>query len=282
MIQSMTGYGSASDDLVSVEIRSLNHRFIDISMKMPPFMNQHEIPLRNILKEEFARGRFDVLISVNAQRQQNVECNMTLARSLLAALENLQRELALPGTITIQTLSEYRDVLFEAEPSIDTDSLYDIFHRAVRNLKEMRMREGDLLSKEIRERIGVLKGMLEKIKLGAPDELVRWREKFSARLRLIAEAGMIDDNRILQEAALMAEKLDISEETSRIDNHLHQMGEVLDSTDAVGRKLDFILQELNREVNTLAYKSGDYAISSVVVDMKTELEKVREQVQNIQ
>lgn len=282
MTQSMTGYGSASDDAVSVEIRSLNHRFIDISIKMPPFMNHHEIPLRNILKEKFERGRFDVLITVNAQRQPRVVCNVPLAKRLIAALEDLKRELSLPGTITIEMLSHYRDMLFEAEPTVDTGSLYDVFRTAVHNLNEMRTREGNLLSAEIRARLDVLKKLIQTIRKNAPDELARWRDKFTARLRLIVDADTVDSSRILQEAALMAEKLDISEETSRIENHLHQMGVVLDSDDAAGKKLDFLLQELNREVNTLACKSGEYAISTIVVEMKTEIEKIREQVQNMQ
>lgn len=282
MVQSMTGFGSASDAGFSIEIRSLNHRFVDISIKMPPFMNRHEIPLRNILKEYFSRGRFDVSIALNEQNLSQVMWNKTLARSLLAALKDVQEKLSLPGEITIQTFSQFRDILVEAEPSYDAEALYHIFHKAARNLKEMRIREGDLLSEEIRKRAGTLEDLIAIIKTRAPDELARWKDKFTARLRLIVDAGMVDNSRVLQEAAIMAEKLDISEEISRIENHLKQLGEVLNSGDTIGKKLDFLLQELNREVNTLACKSGEYAISTVVVEMKTELEKIREQVQNIQ
>jgi uncharacterized protein (TIGR00255 family) len=282
MIQSMTGFGSASDDVFTVEIRSLNHRFIDISIKMPPFMNQHEIGLRNILKEIFARGRFDVSISLSEHKQPQVKWNRPLATSLLAALHELQKEFSLPGSISIETFSQYRDILLDADQSYDADALYLIFQSAARNLREMRVQEGQFLSEEIRKRTDALGSMLETIKSSAPDELARWREKYTARLRLIVEAGMMDNSRILQEAAIMAEKLDISEEISRIEHHLKQMVEILDSGDTVGKKLDFLLQELNREVNTLACKSGEYAISAVVVEMKAELEKMREQVQNIQ
>jgi len=282
MVQSMTGFGSSSDADFAVEIRSLNHRFVDISIKMPPFMNQHEIVLRNILKEIFARGRFDVSISLNEQQLHRLKWNRSLASGLLTALEDLQKELSLPGKITIQTFSQYRDILIEADPSYDAEALYRIFRQAALGLKEMRMREGHLLSEEIRGRVVSLGNVIETIKSRAPDELVRWREKFTARLRLIVDAGMMDNSRVLQEAAIMAEKLDISEEISRIENHLRQMTEVLDSGDTIGKKLDFLLQELNREVNTLSCKSAEYSISAVVVEMKTELEKMREQVQNIQ
>jgi uncharacterized protein (TIGR00255 family) len=278
----MTGFGSAANADYSVEIRSLNHRFIDISIKIPQFMSQYEIPLRNILKENFERGRFEVSISLNEQKAPRLKCNRPLAENLLSALKDLQRELSLPGRITIQTFSEYRDILIEEEPEYDIDALFSIFHKAVFSLREMRMREGALLSEEIRKRTGALDDMIKTIQSSAPDELVRWRERFSARLRLIVDAGIMDNSRILQEAAIMAEKLDISEEISRIENHLKQLAEIPDQGDAVGKKLDFILQELNREVNTLACKSGEYAISAIVIDMKTELEKIREQVQNIQ
>jgi len=278
----MTGFGSAANADYSVEIRSLNHRFIDISIKIPQFMSQYEIPLRNILKENFERGRFEVSISLNEQKAPRLKCNRPLAENLLSALKDLQKELSLPGRITIQTFSEYRDILIEEEPEYDIDALFSIFHKAVFSLREMRMREGALLSEEIRKRTGALDDMIKTIQSSAPDELVRWRERFSARLRLIVDAGIMDNSRILQEAAIMAEKLDISEEISRIENHLKQLAEIPDQGDAVGKKLDFILQELNREVNTLACKSGEYAISAIVIDMKTELEKIREQVQNIQ
>jgi len=278
----MTGFGSAANADYSVEIRSLNHRFIDISIKIPQFMSQYEIPLRNILKENFERGRFEVSISLNEQKAPRLKCNRPLAENLLSALKDLQRELSLPGRITIQTFSEYRDILIEEEPEYDIDALFSIFHKAVFSLREMRMREGALLSEEIRKRTGALDDMIKTIQSSAPDELVRWRERFSARLRLIVDAGIMDNSRILQEAAIMAEKLDISEEISRIENHLKQLAEIPDQGDAVGKKLDFILQELNREVNTLACKSGEYAISAIVIEMKTELEKIREQVQNIQ
>ena len=282
MVQSMTGFGSAANADYSVEIRSLNHRFIDISIKIPQFMSQYEIPLRNILKENFERGRFEVSISLNEQKAPRLQCNRPLAENLLSALKDLQKELSLPGRITIQTFSEFRDILIEEEPECDIDALFSIFHKAVFSLREMRIREGTLLSEEIRKRTAALDKMIKTIKSSAPDELVRWRERFSARLRLIVDAGIMDNSRILQEAAIMAEKLDISEEMNRIENHLKQLAEIPDQGDAVGKKLDFILQELNREVNTLACKSGEYAISAVVIEMKTELEKIREQVQNIQ
>jgi uncharacterized protein (TIGR00255 family) len=278
----MTGFGSSVSPDFSVEIRSLNHRFIDISIKMPQFMIRHEIPLRNILKERFQRGRFDVSISLTSGVAARLKVNKESAQNIYAALLDLQKDLRLPGKITIDTLKEYREIFTEEEPEYDMDAFFDAFREAVSNLEEMRLKEGRLLVEDVRQRVGALEDMHKMIKAIAPKEVVRWREKFTERLKLIVEAGMIDNNRIIQEAALMAEKLDISEEINRIENHLKQFGQILDDGSMAGKKLDFLLQELNREVNTLAYKSSEYSVSKLVVDMKTEIEKIREQVQNLQ
>jgi len=278
----MTGFGSGANDDFAVEIRSLNHRFIDIAVKMPPYMSQHEIPLRNLLRERFQRGRFDVSVSARSTDVRRLKIDRNLARNLYSALKDLQNEFSLPGTVGIETLTAYREILMEEEPEYNVDALYAAFREAVTNLEAMRVREGKLLEEEMRSRVFSLNEMDKQIKLRAPDQISRWREKFTERLSLIVGAGGIDDNRVLQEAAIVAEKLDISEEISRIENHIKQFTEVLGSGNAVGKKLDFLLQEISREVNTLTCKSGDYSISSLAVDMKTEIEKMREQVQNIQ
>jgi uncharacterized protein (TIGR00255 family) len=249
---------------------------------MPPYMSQYEIPLRNILKGKFQRGKFDVSVSISSDKAPQLKINRDLAGSIYTALLDLQKQLSLPGTISIETLTEYREIMTEEEPHFDTDALHTTFHEAVSNLEAMRIREGSLLSDEIRGRIALLQEMHNEIKVRAPEEVIKWREKFTERLRLIVEAGMIDNNRIVQEAAIMAEKLDISEEISRTENHLKQFIEIIDNGNTIGKKLDFLLQEINREVNTLSYKSGDYSISNLVVNMKNEIEKIREQVQNIQ
>jgi len=278
----MTGFGSAANDDFAVEIRSLNHRFMDICHKMPPYMSQYEIPLRNLLRERFQRGRFDVSVSVRSDEGRRLKIDRNLARDIYFALKDLQNEFSLPGVIGIETLTAYREILVEEEPQYNVDALYAAFREAVTNLEAMRVREGRLLEDEMRNMVFSLNEMDKQIKLRAPEQISRWREKFTERLSLIVATGSIDDNRLLQEVAILAEKLDISEEISRVENHIKQFTEVLGSGDAVGKKLDFILQEIGREVNTLTCKSGDYSISSLAVDMKNEIEKMREQVQNIQ
>jgi uncharacterized protein (TIGR00255 family) len=278
----MTGFGSAENNGFRVEIRSLNHRFMDIAIKMPPYMSQYEIPLRSILKTRFQRGRFDVSVSTNDHKATQLKINKELARNIYAALQDLQKELSIHGKISIDTLIRYSELLIEEETKYDIDALYAVYNEALINLEDMRIREGKLLSEELGKRVESLSTMNNEIKLLAPNEVLRWREKFTERLRLIIEAEGIDNTRIIQEAAIMAEKLDISEEINRVENHIKQFVEILRNGNIIGRKLDFLLQEISREVNTLAYKSSDYAISNLTVEMKTEIEKMREQVQNIQ
>jgi uncharacterized protein (TIGR00255 family) len=282
MVQSMTGYGSAQNDVFAVEIRSVNHRFIDITIKTSTYMGQHEMALRNIIKEKFHRGKFDVTISLNSYSDSQMIINRDMAKDIYRDLQNLQKELSIPGEITINTLAVYKEFLIERAPQYDINKLNDAFNGAISDIESMRMREGELIAKDLWDRIAALNKMNNEIKLIAPKEVLQMREKLTERLTSILEDKEIDTNRILQEAAIMADKIDISEETDRIENHLQQFIEILDNGNIMGRKLDFLLQEINREVNTLSYKSNDYAISKFAVEMKNEIEKIREQVQNIQ
>jgi len=282
MIQSMTGFGSSEKNGFRVEIRSLNHRFMDISIKTPPHLSQHDIPLRNILREKFQRGRFDVTVSTDNHKVIQVNINKEMARKIYNAFQELQKELSIPGQIGVDTLAGYKELLIEEEPQYDIDALYAAFHEAVSNLEAMRIREGKMLTEEQRQRAESLKVINDKIKSLTPHLLEKNKEKFYERLGLILDVKEMDSMRVMQEAAIMVEKLDISEEVNRIENHIKQFRETLDEGNVVGRKLDFLLQEIGREVNTIAAKSSDYTISSLTVDMKIEIEKMREQVQNIQ
>lgn len=282
MIQSMTGFGVAENSSFKVEIRSVNHRFIDISVKVPPTMNHYDIPLRNAIKERFQRGKFDVFISVSNHGDAGVHFNKERAKDIYNTLQILKKELSIPGEITIDTLVDYRELFIEKESKDDFDTLYSVFNEAVADLEAMRKREGELIAKVLRSRIQQVDKLNNEIKSIAPKEIMRLKEKLNDRLREIIKDEVFDSSRILQEAAIIAEKSDISEEVNLIENHIRQFLFILDSGATVGRKLDFLLQEMNREVNTLAYKSTDYNVSAIVVDMKTELEKIREQVQNIQ
>jgi len=282
MAQSMTGFGSAEKNGFRVEIRSLNHRFMDITIKAPPYLSQYDVTLRNMLKEKFQRGKFDVTVSTDNHRMAQVTINKDMAGKIYTAFKEIQKELSIPGKLDINTLAGYRELLVEEETAYDIQVLYAAFREAASLLEAMRIREGNLLVDEQRQRAASLKATNDKIKSLMPSLIEQYKAKFSERLRLLLEPKEIDNAKVIQEASVVIEKLDISEELHRIENHVQQLTETLREGNVMGRKLDFLLQEIGREVNTIAAKSGDYTISSLTVDMKLEIEKMREQVQNLQ
>ena len=278
----MTGFGSAEKNGFRVEIRSLNHRFMDITIKAPPYLSQYDVALRNMLKEKFQRGKFDVTVSTDNHRMAQVTINKDMAGKIYTAFKEIQKELSIPGKLDINTLAGYRELLVEENAKYDIDALYTAFREAVSCLEAMRTKEGGMLVEEQRQRAASLKATNDKIKSLMPSLIEQYKAKFSERLRLLLEPREIDNAKVIQEASVVLEKLDISEEVHRIENHVQQLTETLKEGNVMGRKLDFLLQEIGREVNTIAAKSGDYTISSLTVDMKLEIEKMREQVQNLQ
>ena len=282
MAQSMTGFGSAEKDSFKVEIRSVNHRFLDISMKIPQSLSQHEMPLRSMMRERFSRGRFDILVTVLQEGSVKVKVNAELARELYGALRFLKEELSLPDTIGIGTMAGFKELIFTEEVEHHGEALYAAFAEALDRLLAMRRREGEALGNDMRLRLGKMEEMTASISMLCPEIVDECRKRFKERLALLFGDMTFDEHRVLQEAALMAEKADVSEELSRLVSHIAQFKKILSDGDTIGRKAEFLLQELNREVNTIASKADDYRISTLTVEMKAELEKMREQAQNIQ
>jgi uncharacterized protein (TIGR00255 family) len=282
MIQSMTGFGSAEKEGCRVEVRSINHRFLDVSMRAPSFLSPLEIPFRNIMKEFVSRGKCDISISISGQEAADVTINVEFVREIYNAFKTLQEELSIRGEIDINGLISLHQVFIETSPRYDIEKITDIYRQALADLLKMRVAEGESLASELGAMSSSLISMNESIRSSCDRVLAETKAKFSERLTTLLEGRDIDGNRILQEAAVIAARLDISEEIARIRSHLGQFTEILRMGGIIGRKLDFILQELNREVNTIASKSADYEVSRVTVEMKTVIEKMREQVQNIQ
>jgi uncharacterized protein (TIGR00255 family) len=282
MAQSMTGFGSAEESRCRVEIRSLNQRFLDISIKSPSFLNQHEMTFRNILRERFNRGKFDVSISVSGDATADLKLNKEVAGRIFSALRSLQEEFAIPGQVDINSIANFHDMFMVADISFDIETIKNVFEEAVENLYHMRSREGQLLVREIGSIVDVLGAMNSEMRTrsaqAAPEAAARLKERMTA----LFENREIDPVRMHQEIAILASKADITEEIARFDSHIQQFREVLGSDGIVGRKLDFLVQELNREVNTMSAKSVDFNVSKLAVDMKTEIEKIREQAQNLQ
>ncbi|MBI5640350.1 MAG: YicC family protein [Nitrospirae bacterium] len=278
----MTGFGSAEKEYCRVEIRSINHRHLDIVLKAPSFLNQIEMSLRTLVKENFSRGKFDIFITVSEQASTELDIKTDLVKKIHTAFRDIQDELSIPGEIDINALINLHGMFIETSQKYDAGTVQDVFREALFDLRAMRAREGGSLAAEIHRMIDSLAGMNEKISGSCEKVLSDTRAKFVERIKVLLEGKEVDGSRILQEAAVIAARLDISEEITRIGSHIRQFRAILAEGGIIGRKLDFILQELNREVNTIASKSSDYGVSSLTVDMKTEIEKIREQVQNIQ
>ena len=278
----MTGFGSAEQGGCRVEIRSLNQRFLDIYIKSPSFLNQHEMTFRNVLRDRFSRGKFDVSISLSGEATAGLKLNREVAGRIFNAMRSLQEEFAIPGQLDINSVANFHDMFMETDVSYDIEEIRHVFGDAVENLHAMRTREGQLLVGEISRIVDTLGAMNDDMRVrsaqAAPEAAARLKE----RLMSLFDNQEIDPARMHQEIAVLAGKSDITEEIARFDCHIQQFKEVLGSDGIIGRKLDFLVQELNREVNTMSSKSVDYQVSKLAVDMKTEIEKVREQVQNLQ
>ncbi len=282
MIQSMTGFGSGERGAFKVEMRSVNHRFLDVSMRMPQNLNQHEMPLRNRVREKFSRGRFDILVSITREGNPKVRIDTGLARELYRALCSLKDEFSLEGSIGIDIIAGFKELILSEDVEYDAEPLYAAFDEAMEKLGAMRRREGEFISEDMRARLERLERLEGEVARICPAVVSECTERFRGRLIDLFGDLKFDESRILQEAALMAERVDISEEISRIASHCTQLRKILSDGDTIGRKVEFLIQELNREVNTTASKADDYRISGIAVEMKAELEKMREQAQNIQ
>ncbi|MGC2062150.1 MAG: YicC/YloC family endoribonuclease [Thermodesulfovibrionales bacterium] len=278
----MTGFGSAEQDGCRVEIRSLNQKFLDITIKAPASLNQLDITFRNSIKELFSRGKFDVSIVLSGESSAGLIMNTGLVGQMMGTFRQLQDDFSVPGTIDINTLISLHEMFIETEQHVDSGMITAVFRQALENLHSMRIQEGACLAAALHQLTGTVLDMRGKISGLCGRVTLAAHEKFSERIRTLLEGKDIDSTRMLQEAAIMAAKIDIAEELTRLGSHISQFSETLSRGGSIGRKLDFILQECNREVNTIASKSVDYEISSITVDMKTVIEQLREQVQNIQ
>lgn len=282
MIESMTGFGSAEKGCFKVELRSVNHRFLDLSIKMPQNLGRHEMPLRNMVKERFSRGRFDILVSIIHEGRPKVRIDTDMARAIHVALRSLKDDLSLEGSVSVETIAGFRELILSEDVEYDEEPLYAAFREAMEKLKVMRRREGEAIATDMGSRLDRLEKLNGEVEQLCPSVVNECQERLRSRLTALFGDLKFDETRVLQEAAIMAEKADISEEITRITSHASQMKKILSDGDTIGRRVEFILQELNREVNTIASKADDYRISSITVEMKSELEKMREQAQNIQ
>jgi uncharacterized protein (TIGR00255 family) len=292
MVRSMTGYGMGrkvtSLGEVIAEARSINHRYLDISLRLPKKLLPFENRVKEMVKTHFSRGRFDISVELDTggKDQFRLEPNIEAAQMYVHALETLKSELNLKGEVTLDLVSRAKDVLTVKEEEEDIDSLWEevsgVLLSCLEALKSMRKSEGKNLALDLKERLERIAHLSGGVKRRSPSVLEGYRKRLSKRVSEMTGGLEVDAWRLHQEVAYLAERSDITEEVVRVESHLRQFGQLLGLDEAVGRKMDFLLQEINREVNTISAKGNDAVISQKVVEIKAELERIREQVQNIE
>ncbi len=292
MANSMTGYGKAEEIIkekkLIVEIRSLNHRYCDISLKIPKRLFPLENQIKKFLLKRISRGRLEVNIQseiTDNAAAETLEINLPLARKYYALLTILKNNLNLESDVDVSFLGSLKDVIAFKKPENEPEIWEELeipLSRALNSLEDMKKSEGKTLTDDIATRINNVRGLLESIKHRSPRVIAEYRDKLAQRIKEISGTFTLDESRIMQEVAYLAEKSDITEEIIRTTSHLDQSEALLGKDGPIGRKFDFLLQEINREINTIGSKAGDGEISQRVVDAKSETERIREQVQNIE
>ena len=292
MVRSMTGYGIGqrvvSLGRVTAEARSNNHRYLDISLKLPKKLSPFETRIKEMVKAHFSRGRFDISIEMDSgeRDQYKLEPNIEAAQMYVHALETLKSKLNLRGEVTLDMVLRAKDVITVKEVEGDIDPLWEEISGVVLScleaLEAMRKSEGRNLALDLEGRLKRIARHMEEVKRRSPSILEGYRKRLSERLSEMTEGLEIDRWRLHQEVAYLAERSDITEEVIRVESHLRQFGQMLELDEPLGRKMDFLLQEIHREVNTISAKANDVVISQKVVEIKAELERIREQIQNIE
>ncbi|OPY84701.1 MAG: hypothetical protein A4E72_02110 [Syntrophus sp. PtaU1.Bin208] len=294
MISSMTGYGRAestdNERKIVVEMRSLNHRYLEVSLRLPNLFFPMEMEIKRKVGEHFFRGRVDVSIKMDAENEgegrNRYSLNLPLLKNYHSLLIEMKNELNLTDEITLDLLSRFKDIMIPVEAVPDLPACWakvePIFYEALAKLKAMRKTEGDILYRDLVDRIGTIRKSLDGIISRTPVLLEEYHARLVARVQELTKGLVVDEARLAQEVAVMAERSDITEETVRFRSHLEQFETMMASAEAVGRKIDFLIQEMGREINTIGSKSSDAQISRLVIEIKSELAKLREQVQNIE
>ena len=291
-MKSMTGYGRAREEkngrTITVELRAVNHRYLDCTVKAPRQYGFLDDAVKKAAAARIARGKVEVFVSVETQEGGDiaVTVNHTLAKRYLDALHDLSETYGLRDDVTVAVLAKMPDVLGSERIEQDADELtrdvLEVFAAACDGFDQMRCREGEKLAEDVRGRCAAIERMVGVVEQRSPERVREYREKLLARMQEVLADTSIDETRILTEAAIYADKTAVDEETVRLRSHLTQMDGMLRETQPVGRKLDFLVQEMNREANTIGSKANDVDMARIVVDIKSEIEKIREQIQNIE
>ena len=292
LVKSMTGYGRAVETVngreFTVEVRSVNNRYLDCSVKLPRTLSFGEDGVKQAVKNVISRGKVDVFISVRSEGTADVKVtlNEAMAAGYLSAMKQMADSLGVKEDISVSLLSRMPDVFTVEKPEVDEEQLLKdllgVVNKALAGFDAMRTTEGKALENDLRSRGQTIVSLVAQVEAGSSRTVLDYRTRLENKLREVLENTAIDESRILTEAAIFADKVAVDEETVRLRSHLEQMNNMLTTGGAIGRKLDFLLQEMNREANTIGSKCSDVRLARVVVEIKAELEKIREQTQNIE
>ena len=292
LIKSMTGYGRAVETVngreFTVELRSVNNRYLDCSVRLPRMLSFGEDAVKQAVKASVSRGKVDVFISVRSEAGDEVVVNLNPAvlEGYLAAMRQMVTEYGVTDDISVSAVSRLPEVFTVDKPEVDEEQLLQdlmyVVGKALEGYDAMRCTEGAALDRDLRGRGQTILDLVAQVEQGNGQTVADYRARLEAKLREVLANTSIDESRILTEAAIFADKVAVDEETVRLRSHLQQMNAMLDGGGAIGRKLDFLLQEMNREANTIGSKCTDVRLARIVVDIKAELEKIREQTQNIE
>lgn len=292
MIKSMTGFGRAEavtkERKITVELKSVNHRYLDLNIKMPRKLNVFEGQIRNLMKNYMQRGKVDVFVTYEDYTAGSVSLkyNSEIAGEYLKYLRKMEEEFSLENDIKVSSLSRYPEVLTMEEQSIDEEETWNFLEGTLRDactkFVETREREGRNLKEDLLGKLDGLEAMVTRVQQRSPEVVQAYREKLESKVHELLEDTQIDDSRIAAEVVIFSDKICNDEETVRLQSHIRGMKKILMEKEGVGRKLDFMAQEMNREANTILSKSNDLEISDIAIDLKTEIEKIREQIQNIE
>ena len=289
----MTGYGRAVETVngreFTVELRSVNNRYLDCSVRLPRILSFGEDAVKQAVKQSVSRGKVDVFISLRSESgsdETQVTLNEPVLAGYLAAMRQMVDKFGVTDDISVSTVSRLPEVFVIEKPEVDEEQLLadlmSVVQKALAGYDAMRCTEGQALDQDLRSRGQTILELVAQVEQGNAQTVVDYRARLEAKLKEVLENTNIDESRILTEAAIFADKVAVDEETVRLRSHLEQMNTMLTTGGAVGRKLDFLLQEMNREANTIGSKCTDVRLARIVVDIKAELEKIREQTQNIE
>ena len=292
MIKSMTGFGRCEVQKdarkFTVELKGVNHRYLDVNIRMPKKLNFFETAIRTLLKSYATRGKVDIFITYedSSQNQVAVKYNEALAAEYLKYLNRMAEEFGLENDVRVSTLSRYPEIFTMEEQAEDEEELWNGLKEALEGafaqFVETRTTEGENLKKDILEKLGILEELVGYIEERSPQIVREYREKLEEKTKELLADAQIEDSRIAAEVILFADKICTDEEVVRLKSHISHMRNTLEDKEGIGRKLDFIAQEMNREANTILSKANDIEVSDCAISLKTEIEKIREQIQNIE